>query len=820
MKGQNVLLMIVIFLIPSLGMGQMIAEIGEDVTTDFGSYRPYPAVFSPQVPTFTVEADFGNVANFERFRHLFTKTDLDLLTQNHFTVKYSQYKQLHDIYNDCTWDGTPVFVTTDAVLHIYHVLFDQMLCDIEVRKFIDTLDLLTQALMDEAEVLYNQSGTADVREACRRSLAFLGVAKKLLRGENATVSESVTALVDSELVLISDHAGFEMSPIFGSSSALDYSQFHPRGHYTKSDDLKAYFKTMMWYGLTIFTMESQKFGDLARRHTLQALMFTQAIYTLEKQGQSLLALWSTIYEPTVFFVGKSDDPNIKHYKTIGEEVYGPDFLSLSPDLMADVTLLEQFMTEAQKLQEPKIPNWIYGSLVTFKGFRFMGQRFIPDSYVFAHLVLPEVSGRYFPKGLDIMAILGSDRAYTLLDSLYHETTYGNYPEKMAEFKTEFSGFSPAQWAQNLYWNWLYCLMPLLYQKGEGYPRFMQTLAWADKELMTALASWAELRHDTILYAKQSGTPCCVPPGPPRSYVEPNPHLYARLASLVRYTREGLESFDLLLEGYEDKLDLFENLLLFLRNMAIKELENVPITDQEYEDIFCFGKVMRNLVSVVKDPDKPWEMEADDMAVVADVHTDSNTDRCLEEGVGYPLEIFVIVNEGGIPRVTRGAIFSYYEFLQPIADRLTDEAWREMLTSDAPPELPVWAGHFMDVPSIKPELISFSPDNLFNKEFTPVKPGGGHPSPTRVYLHQNHPNPFNPETTIRYEIPKQDHVTLTVYNLLGRKVVTLFQGDQPAGFYTITWNGRDMLGRPVSSGVYLIALTTRQIIQTRKMFLMR
>ena len=72
----------------------------------------------------------------------------------------------------------------------------------------------------------------------------------------------------------------------------------------------------------------------------------------------------------------------------------------------------------------------------------------------------------------------------------------------------------ADWAQNLYWNWLYTLLPLLEPKGEGWPVFMQNQAWTDKSLNTALGSWAELRHDTILYAKQSETEKSIPPVPP------------------------------------------------------------------------------------------------------------------------------------------------------------------------------------------------------------------------------------------------------------------------------------------------------------------
>ena len=799
----------------SIAQSQMIANITDDVQTDFGIYHPYLANFIPDVPTFSVEADFSNVSNFSMIEWMINSTDSTLLVQNHFTVKKSRHKQLYDIYNDCTWNGMPIFVTTDAVLHTYHVLFDRFLSEIEVQKFIEMLDLLTETLVNQTESVFTQSTKPEAKEAARRNLAFLCVAKKLLNGTEVTIPDTVSALVDSELVLIENHDGFHYSPIFGDFSALDYSQFQPRGHYTKSEELKAYFKTMMWYGWTIFTMESNLFGDIAYRHSLQALILTQMLYNLEADGQPLLDLWDDIYEPTIFFVGKTDDPNIRDYKEITDQIYGDNFLYLSPDSLIDLSLINAFMTEAQKLPEPKIPNWIYGTFTTYKGFRFMGQRFIPDSYMFAHLIDPYVAFRLMPKGLDIMAILGSDRAYTLLDSVYQETSYQNYPEKVAEFQTEFSSYSPEVWAQNLYWNWLYCLMPLLYEKGAGYPFFMQNLAWMDKELLTALASWAELRHDTILYAKQSMTPCGITPGSPKSYVEPNPHLYARLASLVRYTREGLDSRNLLLEGFQDKLDLFENLLLFLRNISIKELENIPLSDSEYENIFCFGKVMQDLVSVVNDPLIPWEMDTDDMAVVADVHTDSNTDQCLEEGVGYPLEVLVIVNEGGTVRITRGAIFSYYEFIQPIADRLTDEAWREMLVGDTPPSMPQWVSSFIDTSESHPDYEEFSPDNLFHHEFSGNIMEEIKPIPNEMMLSQNYPNPFNPVTTIEFTIPKSTFINITVYDVMGRVIKNLVEEYINAGNYSIKWDATD-----IPSGIYLITMSSGTYSQTQKALLLK
>jgi hypothetical protein len=93
-------------------------------------------------------------------------------------------------------------------------------------------------------------------------------------------------------------------------------------------------------------------------------------------------------------------------------------------------------------------------------------------------------------------------------------------------------------------------------------------------------------------------------------------------------------------------------------------------------------------------------------------------------------------------------------------------------------------------------------------------------PTGYELGQNYPNPFNPETIISFSLPAASTVELTVYNVLGRRVVTLVQGDYPAGSHQVTWNGTDAGGRPVSSGVYLSRLSAGTAAMTRKMMLLK
>jgi hypothetical protein len=88
---------------------------------------------------------------------------------------------------------------------------------------------------------------------------------------------------------------------------------------------------------------------------------------------------------------------------------------------------------------------------------------------------------------------------------------------------------------------------------------------------------------------------------------------------------------------------------------------------------------------------------------------------------------------------------------------------------------------------------------------PVRARGQYPS--SLALHANYPNPFNPVTTIRYDLPKETLVRLVVHDLLGREISQLGEGTLPAGVHLVVWDGHDATGRAVPSGIYIARLTT-------------
>lgn len=102
----------------------------------------------------------------------------------------------------------------------------------------------------------------------------------------------------------------------------------------------------------------------------------------------------------------------------------------------------------------------------------------------------------------------------------------------------------------------------------------------------------------------------------------------------------------------------------------------------------------------------------------------------------------------------------------------------------------------------------------------IEIGNLKPVPTDYALDQNLPNPFNPSTTIKYQLPASGEVSLVIYNLLGQQVRTLVKDNLEAGFHSVLWDGKDELGKQVASGVYIYRLQSGDFSTAKRMMLLK
>ncbi|MEK7522902.1 MAG: DUF3160 domain-containing protein, partial [Patescibacteria group bacterium] len=613
----------VYFVLPKSGQ-DIIKKTAEDIykpavafASKFATYEEVAVNISPKIPTYSVSQNLSNVTNASDF--IFSDTAKNLLVKNAFVVRPSYNNEFFPLYESNRYSYTPSFITTDSMLHNYHLMFDFLLKQLEEQKLAADLKQLNANMLSESLSQYNSLKGTKWENAAKRNVGFFAVGSKLL-DPSVNIPSIVANEVNQELALIEAHQGIEKSPVMNigggqdtmidtpqgpqSLEALkeDYSQYVPRGHYDKTEQLKAYFKSMMWYGRLTFRMKSD---DEVR----SALLITFALNKENNQNS-----WNKIYEPVNFFVGKSDDITYYQFKDLVEKVYGANVTIQS--VSGDKSKLTSFIDETKTLEPPQINSMpIFNAAIQpdrekeIKGFRFMGQRFTIDAAIFQRLVTREVGpkgescsnapfsdGRMLPKGLDIPSAMGSDEALNILKT-QGEIQHACYPENMSKMRTYLSGLPTENWTQNLYWGWLYQLRPLLDKKSSGYPTFMQNTAWTRKELNTFLGSWSQLKHDTILYAKQ--TYAELGAGGPekkddRGYVEPNPYVYARLASLLKMTNEGLEMRGLLTASMKDNLSKMEQLAMSLKTISEKELNNENLADADYELIRSYGGQLEHL----------------------------------------------------------------------------------------------------------------------------------------------------------------------------------------------------------------------------------
>ena len=663
----------------------------------FLSFTAADAQTAAAVPDYSVSGDLHEITNLEWMEwNGLSDAAKALLAQNLFAVETDYYSEFFGRYEWNRYLQIPNFVTVDSMMHTYHLYFSLLLNRTEKQQLAAQLQTLSKDMLRaSAAQLDALTGTA-WENAAKRSTAYFAVGAAL-QDPKIQMPEQVKALAAQEMSAI--YAAQDIAPCAVTEDLLDYSQFKPRGYYEGDETLEAYFRAMMWYGQINF---AQKKDDMNRTALLIALALRD----------TALDSWEKIYTVTSFFAGVSDDLGYYEYLPAIESAYGsiPDVEQLRTDAAA----YQRYTKLIGALAAPQInsipvvdPDGTVDLAEEGKGFRFMGQRFTLDAAVMQQLVFNKVrenaqgERRMLPDVLDMPAALGSETALSILTQ-QGDTAYAHYPEQMQMLRSAVRSAPEELWSASLYAGWLYTLNPLLEEKGAGYPSFMTTEQWKKKELETYAGSFTELKHDTVLYAKQMMAE--MGGGPPeelddRGYVEPETEVYRRFAELAEQTAEGLQAYGMLASADRENLSRLASLARSLETISRKELQNESLTDAEYDLIREYGGTLEHFwIEAVKDRTDAEYLDAREIpaSLVTDLATDPNG-LVLQAANGCPAQIYVIVPVDGALRIASGVVYNFYQFCQPLSARLTDSEWRQMI------------GEWM------------SPDGRFHQDETPEKP---------------------------------------------------------------------------------------------------
>ncbi len=640
----------------------------------------------PSVKPYTVPEDFSNVYVPERFKFSFGLEEgtsyeggIELrkaLAKNLFAIDASyRESEFFDIYEGNRYNQFPSFVTVDSLMHTYHLYFAYLMKTTEREYISEELKSLSGKMLEASKDQYQQLKGTDWEKAALRNLAFFYIGSIL---QDDTVSypvsdSSFAEIVSSEMKKIMAAEGIDTCAISGEYE--DYSQYKPRGYYEGDEELEKYFRAMMWYGRIPYSTDQEE-------TVKSAILMNLAIDRAGKDS------WEAIYKITAFFAGKSDDTGYPDFMPLISECYGK--VPAEADLSSNGDALKSFMSSVSKIRAPKINSIPVedGDDPVKPSFRFMGQRFTIDAAIMQRLVYSAIGDnsagekRYLPDTLDVAATLGSEDAMKILDES-GATDYEKYTDNMTLLRDIYTADDPELWNASLYSGWLNTLRPMFVKKGEGYPSFMQSDDWSKKNLETFAGSYAELKHDTILYAKQvmaeMGDGDDGEIIDDRGYVEPEPVVYSRFIFLSDTTRDGLKSYGMLSDDAKKDLDRLSEIAKRLLAISEKELKEETLSDEEYDFIREYGGDLEHFWR------EAMENEVEDLAysyqapcpVVADIATDPNG-TVLEVGTGHANTIYVVFPVDGELHVGRGSAYSFYQFETDISDRLTDSEWRDRL----------------------------------------------------------------------------------------------------------------------------------------------
>jgi hypothetical protein len=640
--------------------------------------------YTPAVEKYEVNEDLSNLVNAGQYAG-FTENQMKLIYEDGFVVLKPSYEYLkmHHVYEFPMYRESPVFITVDSALHLYHIFYGNSLKLLEVSSLYDKLQSLTKNMVVESLNAYNDSKYADLKDELKFAAAYFLTGAKLIDAdlEGIEVPEEIASLTDDEIKLIEEAFDFARSPILGKD--LDYSQFTVRGHYAGNEKLGQYFKTMMWYGISGFPV----FDETKTEPVLDMDSLTKSmiITCLLLNNENNFIDFENIYNATALYAGMSDDLGIFEIRDLITKVYGqnPDL-----NLFKDSSYHDRLLEEALLLPEPKIqPEYTLVTAPAGRQFRFMGQRYSFDAEVMQTLIKPII--RPVPSGLDVIASFGSIRAEELLDTYYKpKEAWDKYEENLNLMRKKQTEITDDEWKSDLYKGWLWSIKSaaVSFEDMEGMPSFMRNQKWTDKNIHTALGSYAELKHDSILYMKQSGAEMGggLEPITPYNYVEPNVEVYAKLKWLAENTKAQLEARNMLKDEIGQVLDQIIKIQDTLMVVSVKELTNQAITEEENLDLYRYGGMIDSIIQIMQMNLIRHGVDTSNdftTALIADVSTIAPNSlfpkgTYLEIGNGLPCEIYVVCQTNGKTYLARGALFNYYEFLSD--KRLTNHEWQTMV----------------------------------------------------------------------------------------------------------------------------------------------
>ncbi len=793
--------------------------------------------FLNKISTFPLEAKYLDSI---KIKYQFTNDENNLLIKNGFVVterlvQFSMRQMLADVWKK----DLPLFISTDLVHNAFHESYDAILKGLEIDFIIPKLgDLLLSMHSKMSELEHKYSAISEMKNSLQDADLYLSVALKLL-GKSFQPYYKSTAEEVNQIQNYVNLLSVVEKPLFGElNRKMDYSQFKVRGHYTDEQfpQLAKYFQSMIWLGRTeLYLIKPNVITDPKMKKDVQRQIVDSYLIAELLSLSNSQQLFNEIEKSIQLFVGEQDNVTVEQLKSVFadvnitkcESLMDSNNVKLFQDTLATKAFSEQRILSQLLSSNPLVAEQIKPA----SAFLLFGQRFVIDSYITGNVVYDRIENeikRMLPSTLDILFALGNSASAQLLQP---EIDKYKYAKNLAGLRYLVDSYGNDFWDNSIYNLWLNSIRSLNPPaERDNLPAYMQTAAWWQQKINSQVSSWTELRHDNILYAKQSysgGFTCSYP----YSYVEPVPAFYQSMKNMAVKTIDKLNQLSIDMQLQKEYFQKFSLVMDTLGTIAQKELSNQLFSEAEkkflrsvlfVEEAGCAvsynGWYQTKLLY-------PHYLVSSSLGkkIVADFHTSEYDEYgnpigwVKHSGTGHPNLCVVVANLPGVGDMAfAGPVSSYFEYTTTGFVRINDEEWIQTYLGKA--QRPDWVNNYLATSigakrGIGSELLTDIQENFGQNEL-----------PDSYDLRAaNYPNPFNPETNILFTIPYKlanKFTEVNIYGINGELIKRLFAKDLPAGNYIAKWDGTNEQQQKISSGIYLYRINVGQYSASGKMNLLK
>jgi len=468
--------------------------------------------------------------------------ELEQLTRDKILVTRRTYRQIFEPYIN---PSSPVFITSDAVIHAFHVLFKESISrheEINAEKLRDILKMVWARIKPQQESPSGKSADERnpkdpqktegsdpdqdyqqlLRAAKDRARIVIAVAIKLLGDTPVGLDAQLSSIVDDEVERVISADDTRMPEWITTSSpgfiAIDYSRYRPRGFYDRTESLRRYFRAISWLQSIPFRVDQDK-------ELLAIFMLGKTLadyYSGDYTKRLEIEKWFRCYND---LIGQGDDLDLLVASQIVRS--RPADLNTVREYLAKLNSVDD---RGSKIRDQPGVQPETTTEIASAEFRIISPHRTPDAVLFQRTTSLFNFNRTWPSGLEICGVLGSEYANQLLAAKVPSENQADLVESIDASRKYFE-------TKNLYNRYLNCLAALLDEPEPDAPSFLNSRAWKTKTCNTALSGWSQIRHTWTLQAKQTvHTIGGALENLPSGFVEPEPEFFARLGELVELTQ--------------------------------------------------------------------------------------------------------------------------------------------------------------------------------------------------------------------------------------------------------------------------------------------